>query len=143
MAKSVVLTGAHIKLYINNKLYKPTQGVSFTIDYGETEIHGIDSAYPQEIAPTKISVRGSVNGIRLKNSGGLQGENARPLFADFAASPYISIRIQDRESSEDILFVPNAKITRETHGISTKATYKLSFDFVGMIPLMALDRSDS
>lgn len=141
MAKSFVLTGAHIKLYINNKVYKPTQGVSFSIDYGETEIYGIDSLYAQEIAPTRISVRGSVNGIRIKMSGGLQGENARPLFQDAAASPYISIRIQDRDSSEDILFIPNAKITRETHAISTKSTYKLSFDFVGQIPLMALDRS--
>jgi hypothetical protein len=142
MARSFVLTGAHIVLYINNKVYKPTQGVSFNIDYGETEIYGIDAAYPQEIAPTRITVRGSVNGIRVKMSGGLQGENARPLFTDIAASPYISLRIHDRDSGEDILLIPNAKITRESHQIATKSTYKLSFDFVGMIPLMALDRSD-
>lgn len=141
MSKPIVLTGAHIRLYINNKLYKEVQAVNFSIDYGETEIYGIDVGYPQEIAPTKVSVRGSCNGIRVKMSGGLQASNMRPLFQDFAASPYVSIRIQDRESSEDILFIPNAKVTRETHGIVTKATYKLSFDFVGQIPLMALDRA--
>lgn len=139
--RSLVLTGAHIKLYINNKVYKEVQSVNLNVDYGETEIYGIDSPYPQEIAPTKISVRGSVNGLRIKMSGGLQGMNGRPLFSDLAASPYISIRIQDRDSEEDILFIPNAKITRETHGIATKSTYKLSFDFVGIIPLFALDRS--
>lgn len=139
--RSLILTGAHIKLYINNKVYKEVQSVSFSIDYGETEIFGIDVEYAQEIAPTRISVRGSVNGLRVKMSGGLQGMNGRPLFTDNAASPYISIRIQDRDSEEDILFIPNAKITRENHSIATKSTYKLSFDFIGQIPLFALDRS--
>lgn len=139
--KSFTLTGAHIKIYINNKVYKEVQSVNFSVDYGETEIYGIDANYPQEIATTKISVRGSIRGIRVKMSGGLQASNIRPLFTDTAASPYISIRIQDRDSQEDILFIPNAKVTRENHEMSTKTTYKLSFDFVGQIPLFALDRS--
>jgi hypothetical protein len=141
MAQPLILTGASIKLYINNKVYKEVQSISFSVDYGETEIYGIDSEYPQEIAPSKISVKGSVQGLRVKMSGGLQGSNMRPLFTDIAASPYISIRIQDRQTGEDILFIPNAKITRESHSIAVKSTYKLNFDFVGMIPQFALDRS--
>jgi hypothetical protein len=141
MSKPVVLTGAHIKFYINNKLYKITQSVVVDIDYGETEIYGIDAVYPQEIATTKITVRGKVNGMRIKYSGGLQAVDARPLFTEIAASPYISIRIQDRSSGEDIIFIPNAKVSHETHTMVVKSTYKLNFDFVGQIPLMALDRS--
>lgn len=136
-----VLTGAHIKLYINNKLYKNVQSISFDVDYGETEIYGIDSPYAQEIATTKISVKGRVNGIRLKYSGGLQAASIRPLFTDVGAAPYISIRIQDRQSGEDIIFVPQAKCTRESHQIATKSTYKLSFDFIGIVPMFALDRA--
>lgn len=138
-----VLTGAHIKLYINNKLYKVAQGVSFEIDYGEAETFGIDAPYAQEIAVTRITVKGRVQGLRLKYSGGIQAENARPLFTDSAASPYISIRIQDRQSGEDILFIPQAKVTKESHQISTKSTYKLNFDFTGIVPLLALDRAFS
>jgi hypothetical protein len=141
MATALILTGANIKLYINNQVYKEVQSVQFSVDYGETEIYGIDSLYAQEIAPTKISVRGSVSGLRVKLSGGLQTKNMRPLFVDIAASPYISIRITDRYSGEDILFIPNAKVTREAHQIATKSTYKMNFDFVGQIPLFALDRS--
>lgn len=136
-----VLTGAHINLYINNKLYKQVQGVTFSIDYGESEIYGIDSAYPQEIAPSRVSVRGKVTGLRIKQSGGLQGINARPLFTDMAASPYVSIRIQDAQSTEDIAFFPNCKVSNEQHQIGVKSTYKLSFDFIAQIPMMALDRS--
>lgn len=141
MAQSIVLTGANIKLFLNNKLYKEVQSVSFTIDYSEAPIYGIDSPYAQEIAGTKVAVSGSVQGIRLKMSGGLQGVNGRPLFSDIASSPYVSIRIQSRYDGEDIIFIPEAKITRESHSIATKSTYKLNFDFVGSRPLMALDRS--
>lgn len=141
MAQSLVLTGAQIKLFINNKVYKEVQSVTLEIDYGETEIYGIDSIWPQEIATTRASVRGSVSGIRVRYSGGLQASNIRPLFTDMAASPYISIRIQDRSTGEDIAFLANAKVTRERHSAATKGSYKLSFDFVGMIPYMALDRA--
>lgn len=136
-----VLTGAHIRLYINNKLYKEVQSISFDIDYGEYEIHGIDAGHAQEIAPGKVLVKGKINGLRIKQSGGLQAASARPLFKDNAASPYISIRIQDRVSQEDIVFIPNCKISRESHSIVTKGTYKLNFEFTGQIPQMALDRA--
>jgi|SRR5581483_11476219 len=141
MGQSLILSGANIKLYINNKVYKEVQSIALDVDYGETEIYGIDAGYAQEIASTRVTVRGSVRGLRVKYSGGLQASNLRPLFLDLAAAPYVSIRIQDRATSEDIIFIQNAKVTRENHAISAKATYKLNFDFVGQIPLWALDRA--
>lgn len=141
MAQQFTLSGAHIKLYVNNKLYNTVQSITFTIDYGEKPIYGIDASYPQEIAPSRVSVRGSVSGVRVKYSGGLQSISGRPLFQDIAASPYVSLRIHDRSTGEDIMFIQNAKISRETHSAVIKQTYKISFDFEGQIPLMALDRA--
>lgn len=141
MGIPVTLVGAQIKLYVNNKLYNEVQSVSFVVDYGETSIFGIDAAYAQEIASEKITVSGNVSGIRTKMSGGLQSMNLRPLFTDTLANPYVSIRIQDRSSGEDILYIPKAKVTKESHSIVSKAIYKLNFDFIGQIPLFALDRS--
>jgi hypothetical protein len=137
----VVITGAHINLYINNQLYKEVESVSFTVSYGEEEIFGIDSPYPQEIAGGKITVSGSVNGLRLKLSGGLQAKNIRSLFNDVSASPYISIRISDRATQEDIIFIPQCKCSDESHTAPSKGTYKLNFNFKGLVPFFALDRS--
>lgn len=142
MAQNIVLTGASIYLWVNNVQYKEVQTLTFSVDYGEEPIYGIDSPYPQELASTKLTVKGSASGIRVKNSGGIQAKNLRPLFTDIGgASPYVSIRVQDKQTLEDIIFIPQAKVTRETHTASIKSTYKLAFDFVGMIPLFALDRS--
>ena len=76
----VVITGPKINLYINNQLYKEVESISFTVSYGEEEIYGVDSVFPQEIAGGKVSVSGSINGLRLKLSGGLQAKNIRSLF---------------------------------------------------------------
>lgn len=141
MAVPVILTGPNIRIYINNTLYKEVQSVAFTVDYAETEIYGIDVPYAQEIASNRVVVRGQVNGMRVKLSGGLQAKSIRTLFYDTAASPYVSIRIQDRATQEDIIFIQNAKISLESHAIQTKQTYKLNFNFVGQIPFFALDRA--
>lgn len=138
---SVTLAGPHILIYLNNKVYPVVQSIAFTVDYGEEGIYGIDSPYPQEIAGGKVMVKGSVKGLRTKYSGGLQAFNIRPAFTDMAASPYISIRITDRSTGEDILLLTNAKCTNEQHSVSVKGIYRLSFDFIGQIPLFALDRA--
>ena len=78
MAQSIVLKGSEIKIFISGKLYNEVQSITWTIDYGEKEIYGIDSQFAQEIAPTKIAVQGKITGVRVKNSAGLQG-NVEPI----------------------------------------------------------------
>jgi hypothetical protein len=141
MAIPVVITSAQIIIQWNNQQYKEVADISFTINYSEEPIYGIDNVYPQEIAGGKISVSGQVNGYRIKLSGGLQGKNLRSLFSNVSATPYVSLLVEDRTTQENILFIPQCKITSESHSIPNKGTYKLNFSFVGMVPLMALDRS--
>jgi len=141
MAVPVTITGAQISIFWNNTQYKEIADITFTVSYGEEEVYGIDSQYPQEILGGKISISGNVTGFRLKNNGGLQAKNLRPLFTDVSAAPYVSLRVSDRSTSEDIIFIPQCKITEESHTIPSKGVYKLNFSFKGMVPLFALDRS--
>lgn len=137
----VILPGANILVYVNNKLYKEVQSISYEIDYGEQEIYGIDSPFPQEIASTRASVTGTLSGLRIKYSGGIQAYNMRPLIQDILSAPYVSIRIQDRQNKEDLLFISQAKVSKQSVGIGAKKTVTLSFNFKGIIPLEPLDRS--
>jgi hypothetical protein len=138
---SIVLSGALVRIYINNKLYREAQQVQYVLDSGETEIYGIDSPFPQEIASTRTMVSGSISGIRIRNSGGLQSYNAKPLITDIIKSLYVSIRIQDRSSGEDLLFIPNAKITQQSVQASVKGIVRLNFNFKGLVGFESLDRS--
>ena len=139
MSQSVSLKGSGIKLYISGKLYPEVQSLTYTIDYGETEIYGIDSQFAQEIAPTRVSVQGSVSGIRVKLTGGLQGYEIRSKIAQILQAPYTSLRIKDRASDIDILWLPQMKVTSENIQIPAKGVVKLNFNFKGIIPYNEID----
>jgi hypothetical protein len=140
MASQRTIPGASIKIYINGIVYNEAQQLDYTIDYGEEPIYGIDSFFPQEIKITRISVQGTISGLRVKDSNGLQGYSIRTGVRDSVFAPYISIRIADRETGEDILFIPNAKVINERSSVSAKGVMKTTFSFTGLQPQQSLDR---
>ena len=142
MAQSLVMSGAQVRIYINNIVYSVAQSVSLSVSTGEYAIYGIDSPYAQELAGGgQVIVRGSVRGVRIKNGGSIQSQNGRPLFNDVAASNYISLRLEDRLTGEVIWSIPSAKITELKDSVSIKGTYKADFDFIGQIAFLPLDLS--
>lgn len=139
MPKAVTLSGALCRIYINGKIYKEAQSVSYGIDHGISEIFGIDSSFPQELSDGRKTVSGTVNGIKIRYSGDLQAYNAVSLTKDILGNPYISIRIEDRSTGETLLFVPNARIVSEQMGIATRRTVTYSFNFKGLVGFRPLD----
>ena len=139
--QTVTLTGSQIKIYINGAVYGPAQSISFAVDRGESEIYGIDSPFPQEIAATKIASSGQIQGLRIGGSGGLQAKGILSKLKDVLSSPYITIRITDRKTGEDIAFCPQAKVTNESHSVAAKGRYSLSFSFKAVAIYSPLDRS--
>lgn len=139
MGQSIVLAGANCKLFIGGKAYPEVQAISYTIDYGESEIFGIDSPFPQEIATTRISVQGSISGLRLKLSGGLQGKDIITKINQKLFAPYVSFEIRDRQSDTKIIFIPQCKVTTQNVQIQAKGVVKLNFNFKGIIPYEPLD----
>lgn len=140
MAAQRTIAGAHLKIYINGVVYNEAQQLDYTIDYGEEPIYGIDSIFPQEIKITRVSINGSISGLRLANSNGLQSANIRPGVRSSYFAPYISIRITDIRTGEDIMFVPYAKVINEKTSVSAKGTMKTTFSFTGLQPQQPLDR---
>lgn len=139
MAQSVVLTGANCKLFIGGKQYPEVNQINYVIDYGESEIYGIDSYFPQEIATTRMSVQGTVTGLRLKLSGGLQGKDIVSKINEKLFAPYVSIEIRDRQADTKLLFIPQCKVSSENVSIGAKGVVTLSFTFKGIVPYNPLD----
>ena len=140
MAQQRTIVGAHCRVFINGKVLNEVQKIDYAIDYGEESIYGIDSVFPQEIKVTRVSVAGSMSGIRIKNTNGLQGYDIRPQIFETQKAPYISIRVQDLHSGEDILWLPQAKISNERASVAAKGVLQVSFNFIGIQPQQPLDR---
>jgi hypothetical protein len=137
----MVLNGALVRIYINDREYGTAQQIQYTIEYGESSIYGIDSGWPQEISSSRCAVAGSISGLRMQGSLGPQGFQATSLYRDIQSAPYISIRISDRVSGEDILTIPYAKIKAESTTIGIKNTVKTSLSFEGLMPIQPLDKA--
>jgi len=128
------VSGASIKLFIAGILYPNARSVTINIDYGEDAIYGIDSALPQEIRQTRISVQGSVSGIRIRSTPGLQGANIVSILKDSLQAPYVTLEIRDRVSDEVMYFIRGVKVTSESFKAVSKGTVELSFNFKGILP---------
>ncbi len=140
--QSIIVSSALVRLYCNNKIYPVTQSVSISQDSGEYSIYGINSPYPQEIAGGgQNMVKGSFTIVRTRNSGGVQAVNLRPLFSDIAASNYVSLRLEDRSTSETLWSVQKAKITSVKETAQAKGIYHISCEFIGQIMYWPLDLS--
>lgn len=139
MAQSIVLSGAKIKAYFGGTLLKELQSISYTVDWGETAIYGCDSAFPQEVCTTQVSVKGSGTIYYVQGNQGLAGKEIRSRVNEILHAPYISMRIKDRQFNEDIFFCPQIKVTSESMQITAKGTCKIQFNFIGIIPYMAAD----
>ena len=139
MPQSRVLKGADVRIYISGKDYNEAQSISWNIDYGEQPIYGIDSAFPQEIALTKMAVNGTISGIRIKLSGGLQGADIRTKINQILHHPYISLLVKDRHSDMELLWIPHMKVTNESMQITSKSVAQLTFNFTGILPYNSLD----
>jgi len=139
MAQSITLRGSDVKVYIGGKVYPAVSDIRYTIDYGRQEVYGIDSAFPQEIITTRVSVQGVVSGIKVKSAGGLQGSNITTKIYDVLHAPYVSLRITDRHTDSNILWIPQMQVTNEQMQIRAKGIVQVSFSFKGIIPYNELD----
>jgi hypothetical protein len=139
MSQSAVLKGSEVKVYVGGKLYAEVQSIQYAIDYAESEIYGIDSQFPQEIAPGRVSVQGSVSGLVIKNLGGLQAYDLRSKINEILYAPYVSLRIKDRHSDSDLFWLPQMKVVSEQMSIQAKGVVKISFSFKGIIPYNPID----
>ena len=140
MSRAVTLTGAAVKVLINNAAIGQIQSVNYTVDTGDYEIYGVDSFIPQEIAPGRYQITGNMSGVKVINDGGLQSRGIRDTFKNILSGNYISIRITDRVSGEEIMFIPQAKVISEQISMQAKGVVKFSFNFRGTIGLQPLDR---
>jgi hypothetical protein len=137
----LVTVGAHCRLFVNGIVYSVVQSVSIKVNQGVYSTFGINSPDAQSIDSGQRTVTGSVKGIRIKNSGGLQSVNLIPSFGDIAAGNFVSLRLEDRRSQETLWSVPKCRVSEITETVQIKGVYQVSFDWIGQQVFWPLDLS--
>jgi len=139
MAQTKTLTSAEVLVYLNGNLFPELQSINYSISRGEEEYFGIDSIFAQEIRATKITISGSISGVISKGVGGLAGKSAVTTLFQALEAPYVSIKIKNRYTDSDLIFIPHVKFDNEQVGIAIKGVVKFSVNFKGIIAYNELD----
>lgn len=130
--RAQTLTGASLKLYINEKLFGLASSFTFQTTGNRRPIHGIDQPNAFELAPAANDVNGSITCMRIRLDGGLEGRGIAANDINIAAEKYISIMLVDRISDTVIFRVNQAAIDNQSWSIDARGIMKGSFSFQGI-----------
>lgn len=126
------LRGGDIKVYINGKLFKPVVSLSFSLSSGHHAISGIDLNTPFELAPGPTRIRGSMELLRAREDGGLEGQGVAVLHENILLEKYFTLSITDRLTDTEILYVDNCVIIDQNWNIPSRGLMTGQATFEGM-----------
>jgi hypothetical protein len=126
------LSGARCILRVNGKISAFAFGVSWRINTSAIEINTIDDYMPYELAPQRITVEGTIQGLRIPGiSAGTELWQADVL--SFMKHRYIAIEVRDVATNNLIFYTKKAMITSRAEDIKVDdlASVQLSFKAIG------------
>lgn len=126
------MSGARTVLKINGRVVGFAFSVSWNIQTDAREIYTIDDVLPHEIAPTKISVEGTLGLLQIPGRSP-QNERIQSDSLAFLSNKYITIEIRDSSSGELIFKADKAIVTNQQSQINADdmATTTLNWKAVG------------
>lgn len=131
-SQSSALTGASLKLYINNRVFGIVTGFEWTAEDGRRPIFGLDQNVPFELAPGAQTVTGRVDCLRARQDGGLEGKAVVAPDSDLLLEKYISILLVDRLTGSVVFRCQQAAVNTQTWRVETRGVMKGSFTFTGI-----------
>lgn len=132
MAKSLIVTGARVFLYVNGK--KVSRVTSFqwksTTDY--TEINGLDSSEPYELAPGITRVMGQLGLLRLAGDGGIEGLGVTAQYEDLTRQKYSTIALVDRTTQTLLFKADECVVVDQQWAVQAKGRLEGNMSFKGI-----------
>ena len=104
------MTGARVVLRVNGKISASFSQVSWDIQTEGKEIQTIDDYLPHEIAPTRVSVTGTLSGFRIPGQGATT-ELIQANVMSFLMQKYVAIEVRDSQTQQLLFFTAKAQIT--------------------------------
>lgn len=125
------MSGARCILRINSKIVGFAFGISWRIQSSFTEIDVIDNPLPEELAPRRIQVEGSISALHIPGRGaGIQ--LWQPDILSFLFHQYITIEVRDSQTNNLLFLAPKAVITSRSEDIRVDDLAQVSLSFMAI-----------
>lgn len=127
----MLVSGARVKLYINNRFIGEVVDFSYAASAQKRPVYGIDATEPFEFVPGITSVRGRVTVLRPAGLGSLEGYGVVSSFEDAAREKYVSIMLLDRQNQMPVFQSDRAVITSQNWQVRARGLMTGSYEFEG------------
>lgn len=129
---SQALTGAGLKLYVNNRVFGIVVSFEWSADGGRRAIMGLDQIVPFELAPGGNTVKMKIDCIRIKNDGGLEGRGIAASDHNLLLEKYISIILVDRHTGKTVFKCDRAAVNTQTWRVEARGLMRGSITLEGI-----------
>ena len=103
MARSFLVVGAHVVVYVNGKPFGRVAEMSVRPMTPHRAVKTVDVLYASELVPTGNEIMGDMKIFRLHKDGGLETAGMAATWADQTRAKYFSILVRDRVT-DTVLF---------------------------------------
>lgn len=109
-----ILSGAHLKCYINNSLAGYVTGFNYSVVTNHRAIEAIDNVQAQELAPSSYSVAASFSIISSRVLMGLEGAGVAVYADQLPRHKYLDIVLLDKVTGRIVFQAINAVIDAQS-----------------------------
>lgn len=129
--QQIIQNGAGIVIKINGVQVGFATGLNFTRSLSTKVIYEIDSPFPAEIMPTTYSVQGTLSGIRIRGSGGLDGSNAMNVTTPISlfSQQYGVIEVVDILTKTVIYTFSRVVFDQDSWSVQSRSLYTFTANF--------------
>lgn len=133
MGQSFSIAGAHLKAFVNGKLLGIVMSIPvWNIHSNWSELREIDSVVARQLTPRSYSCTGTVEILRGRSTGGLEGAGLVPTAEVMLRQKYLTIEIQDRISQDIIFRALLCQVDSQQWKIDAKGLVTGTFSFKGI-----------
>jgi hypothetical protein len=121
MAGGVIVTGAHVIVYINGQIFGRCIDFRPTMSTPSKEIGGIDNIDLIELAPTVTRTSFTMTVWRTIGDGGVEGLGIAPSIAEIQRGKYFSVMLLERVSDTVLFEARWCRVESQSWGFVSKS----------------------
>lgn len=121
-------SGARTILRVNGEIVGFAFSISWDINTEHKDIHGIDNYFPEDTAPTMVSVSGTIGAFHIPGKGPTAQE-WQANFKSFLTHKYITIEARDTQTNELLFYTDKARIVNRSQSIQEGQLSRMQLRF--------------
>lgn len=120
MARSFVLTGAKLGIYVNGRRYALAMDFSWESDSPKKALHVVDQLEAFELTPGPVRVSGTMNVIRQSGDGGAEGAGIVAPLKDISKERYFSLTVIELDTDITIFSAQRCSLVRQAWQVGAR-----------------------